>query len=86
MKDLFDISGRRTMVTEPLVLDSTSEFLKHQPTGLQTCPNKHQQSQPCQTLSQQRRVRKRFTREESMRHRGRCLCESLLWLDVLPIY
>ena len=41
MKDLFDISGRRTMVTEPLVLDSTSEFLKHQPTGLQTCPNKH---------------------------------------------
>ncbi len=41
MKDLFDISGRGAMVTEPLVLDSISDSLKYQPTGLQTCPNKH---------------------------------------------
>ncbi|RLT06569.1 MAG: hypothetical protein DWI23_01570 [Planctomycetota bacterium] len=71
---------------KPLALDSTSESLKHPPTGLQTCPNKHQQSQPCQTLSQQSRVRKRFTREESMRHRGRYLCESLLWLGTVASF
>ena len=86
MKDLFDISGRGAMVTEPLVLDSTSESLKYQATGLQIFPNKHQQSQPRQTLSQQSRVRKRFTREESMRHIGRCLCESLLWLGTVASF